>query len=162
NNFGAHFMQVVRSLKADVEQAANDGISNGDATILLRIDNVGPDDNAGVPGALYVARGLGSTPTWTDADRFPIDPTSLLDGADLPAQRASFPAGYMNGGIWVSGPIETTTAQIDFTFGASKFGLRVDALQLAVDLSAGVGTLAGYTKVDTLRASLEPGLAGFG
>jgi len=162
NAFGAHFMQTVKSLDSDIERVANAGVDSGDETILLRLDNVGPDDNAGVPGALYVARDLGGAPTWTESDHWPVVSSSLVDGVDLSKPVASFPAGYMTGGVWVSGPLEATTAKITFRVGSAPFALSPDAMQIVVRTSDGSGTISGFTRATDLVASLAQGAGALG
>jgi hypothetical protein len=162
NAFGAHFMQTLKSLKSDIEDVANAGIERGDETILVRLDNLGPDDNAGVPGALYVARDLGAAPTWSEGDHWPVVASSLVDGVDLSKPVATFPAGYMRGGVWVSGPVEATSARIAFTVGAAPFALSPDAMQIVLEPASGKGTISGFTRASDLVASLARGAAVLG
>ncbi|MGZ3422543.1 MAG: hypothetical protein ACXVEE_32065 [Polyangiales bacterium] len=106
NNFGQHFMAVVKSLKADAEEAMNSQIANGETTMLLRLDNVGADDNASVPGALYRTTTPGGgapvPPKFTEADHVSID-SAFLDGSK--ESLIKFPKGFMSKGTWVSGDL---------------------------------------------------------
>jgi len=163
NNFGQHFMAVMKSLKADTEDALNKYFADGYFTLLLRLDNVGPDDNAKVPGALYVAGRFSTTvaPTFTTADRWPVTSDSLLDGVDLTKPRVTFPAGYMAKGVWVSSDIGSETVDLKLPFLGGVLPLESGVLSVRVSDGAD-GTIAGGTLTSTVTTVFTTWLKSFG
>jgi hypothetical protein len=159
NNFGQHFMAVVKSLKADAEEALNSAIATGDSTTLLRLDNVGADDNASVPGALY--RTLpGKAPTFTEADHYMVDFASV-DG--MKEAVVKFPKGYMSGGVWVSGELGGDRVVLSFPgfgFGAGA-GSVIDMPHgtMSFDVKTGKnGVVAGVVSASSFMKGIDRGL----
>lgn len=157
NNFGQHIMSVIKSLKADAEDTVNALIADGRMTLVLRLDNVGPSDNASVPGALYLASALGSPPKFDGSDRWPID-SSSVDAMKEP--RAKFPKGYMAGGVWVSGEIGTSSAPIPLPgFGT----VPLESVVISFDVASGTGgTIAGASLSTKLTEALTPMMKQYG
>jgi hypothetical protein len=141
NAFGQHVMSVIKSIKSDAEQVANDEIANGGYTLLLRIDGASAADNASAPGALYAAGAHAGKPTFTADDKWPVWSTTLSDGVDLEKPLRKFPLGYVRNGTWVSGEIGEGPEPIWFPlFGPLEMNMST---LLSVDLASGKGTLAG-------------------
>ena len=163
NNFGGHFMQVVKSLKSDAEDATNLGVTNGTYTLLIRLDNVGPGDNARVPGALYVGRNLGTTPTFTEKDVWPVTSDSLVDGATIAVSKFSFPNGYMSGGVWVNDDFGAASSDLPVPFFSGILTLPLQSSVVAFDTKGGsVGMIAGGVLTEAFKAAMTPGLKSFG
>jgi hypothetical protein len=94
NNVGHHVMGMIKGLMADVETETNTRIASGRYTIVLRLDNVGPSDNARVPGALWLV-GERAAPSFAPDEKWPVAGKNMF-----PLQL--FPSGYMRNGVWVS------------------------------------------------------------
>ncbi|MFI5299951.1 MAG: hypothetical protein ACHREM_17830 [Polyangiales bacterium] len=163
NNFGQHVMPVIHDFKADVEQALNQAIASGKSTVILRLDNVGPADNANVPGALYLtgAFSTGSagapTPTFTASDAWPIDPSSLVDGKTIAQPKVVFAQGYMAGGLWVSGPVGANAVDLALLLGGLGSTLPIESPTLVASLDGSTqGTIAGAITTATLQTALTP------
>ncbi len=154
NNFGQHVMAVMKSLVSDIEDRLNADIRSGKTTLLLRLDNVGADDNGKVPGALYLAATLGSKPTFTTADKWPIDVASIDASKEAKAQ---FPNGYMAGGVWVSGDFGTTTAPIYVPLAGVPTMLTLESAVISVRVKDGSsGTIAGAQETGAVKTAITP------
>ena len=154
NNFGQHFMAVVKSLKADAEDSVTELIRSGRATLLLRLDNVGPTDNASVPGSLFLAGGLGGTPREDGTDKWPIDASSIDSAKEA---RAKFPKGYMAGGVWVSGELGTTSATIPLPSFGATWMIPMESVVISFDVATGsMGTIAGATQSTKFVEAITP------
>jgi len=161
NNFGQHFMSVVRSLKADAEEAVNAAISSGGTTLLLRLENVGPGDNASVPGALFVAGARSTAPAWDGTDKWPIDSTSV-DSLKQPIYK--FPSGYMAGGTWVSGDPgkDSATLPVPF-FGPTPMLIPLEGAILSFNVTSGaMGTIAGASNTTKFIDAMTPLMKRYG
>jgi hypothetical protein len=158
NNFGKDFMSLIKSLKFDVEQTVNDRLDDGSgATMILRLDNVGADDNASVPGALYrTAPG-----TKLGEAHLPIDARSV-DAAGAPLAR--FPKGYMSKGTWVSGDGADAYSVVfpSIAAGVSAEVPLVSAV-ISFDVKSGKnGVFAGAAPRDRFRAAMTPAFEAMG
>lgn len=159
NNFGQHVMSVIRSLKADAEEAVNGTISDGTMTMLLRLDNVAGDDNAKVPGALYLGRGTGGLPRWDGNDEWAID-SSTVDSSKLP--RTAFPNGYMRGGVWVSGDFGTGTMTVPLALiGRIDVPLTGGVISFNTKTNSN-GVIAGASHTGKFEEALMPAFKSFG
>lgn len=160
NNFGQHVMSVVRSLSPGAEDAMNEELRSGRTTLLLRLDNVGPTDNGSVPGALYLAAGLGSPPREDGTDVWPID-SSSVDAAK--EARAKFPKGYMAGGVWVSGDFGVGFAPIPLPTTGTRFSIPLQSPTITFDVASGaMGTIAGAANATAFMESFTPLLKRWG
>lgn len=158
NNFGQHFVSMVKSLKSDVEETVHQQLDDGSgATMILRLENVGAADNASVPGALFrTAPG-----TRLDAAHLPIDDRSL-DGGGAPAVR--FPKGYMANGTWVSGDGD---AEYSVVFPSPTKGVTAEvplvSAWITFDVESGTnGVFAGASLPDRFEAAMKPSFAAMG
>lgn len=159
NNFGQHFMAVLKSLKSDIEEAVNQQILTGHSTLLLELENVGPDDNDSVPGTLYLAGAL-SSPTFTTSDHFPIDASSV-DAAKMPIYR--FPKGYMAKGTWVSGTLGSERSMLPLPFGSALLKLPLESALISFHVASGkAGVFAGAIPASAFSTALAPAAAQFG
>lgn len=154
NNFGQHVMAVAKSVKSDVEDAANLEISSGGYTLLLRLDGVGKGDNALARGALYAAGPHLDAPTFRAEDRWPVWSSTLEDGATLEKPLRTFPGGYVRDGIWVSGEIGGRPDRFWLpVFGSVEMRASI---VLMVDLASGKGLLAGAIPAEELVRFATP------
>ncbi len=160
NNFGQHFMAVVKSLKADAEDAVNFAILEGRTTLLLRLDNVGPADNASVPGALFVGGIRGVAPKWDGTDKWPIDSSSVNA---MKESLYKFPKGYMAGGTWVSGDLGSGTALVPIPLTYPPILMPLDSAVMSFNVATGdMGTIAGAANTAKLTESMTPALKRYG
>ncbi|MBI2395079.1 MAG: hypothetical protein HYV09_36250 [Deltaproteobacteria bacterium] len=141
NNFGAHIMAVVFSLKSDMEETANREITTGRYTLLLRIDGAVGGDNAQAPGALYAAGPFAGTPAFRPDERWPVWDSSVLDG-DVQRPVRQFPRGYVSKGVWVSGDVGEALGPIWVPMFAGPIDLQASAV-ITLDTRDGRGVIAG-------------------
>lgn len=144
NNFGAWAMSVVRSLRSDFEEV-DDAVVAGGTTWVLALEDRGGDDDASVPGRLYLARHPGK-PAYDPTDRFQV------------GESISFPEGYTSGGVWVSGAPRTVDLPIE-AFGALGRWHLEGAM---IVLHAAEGRLVGLAKSTDLVSAMTPQLARLG
>lgn len=159
NNFGQHVLSTIQSFKADSEQFLNDGIAAGRYTLILKLDNVTSADNAKVPGELYLGGDFAAgkaKPTFTEADRWPLNPLSLADGKTTTKPKVSFPNGYVRDGVWVSGSIGNEVVDLGPMLSGADVSLPVESALVAVSLDGSNGTIAGAVSTGKLSAGLAP------
>jgi hypothetical protein len=165
NNFGSQVMPLIKAVRADAEDYTNMGIQSGSWTLILKLDNVGGDDNASVPGTLYVGHSFvgGGTPRFDETDQWTVASESLMDGADLSKARVRFPGGYMAGGVWVSGDFGAATVPVPLVmFGVfTIFPLEHGTLTVRVS-DGSMGTIAGGTATKDLLEAFDPVVKSFG
>jgi hypothetical protein len=160
NNFGGHFMQTMRSLKSDVEDATNAGIRDGKGTLLLRLDHVGGADSASVPGALF-ATASSSPPAFDGTDALPVDGASVDGTLDKPL--ATFPGGYMVGGVWVSGDLPGGAFTLPLRLGGGTTAFPLDGGVITVRVEDGKnGTIAGVIATTGFADALTPWAKAYG
>jgi hypothetical protein len=159
NNFGAHVMQTLKSLKSDIEDSANISIADGQGTLLLRLDNAIGPDNASVPGALYATAASGP-PKFDGTDVLPVSSTSV-DGA-LGKPLYVFPKGYMAGGVWVSGELGTDRVTVPLVFAGAPFTLQFDGVITVRVADGSGGIIAGSTTTAAFVDTLTPWAKSFG
>lgn len=157
NNWGAHVMQVVKALRSDAEDLANTNLADGKTTLLLVLDNVAGDDNAAVPGAIYVTSPLATPPRFDGSDRYPVLSTSLVDGTSIDRPLTSFPKGYMSAGVWVSGDRGTDAARIPVPFAGGSLDLPLESAIISMRVSDGTaGVVSGATRDTALEDAIKP------
>lgn len=159
NNFGQHVLWTIETFKPGAEQFVNDGIRSGRYTLVLRLDNVTEADNARVPGMLYLGGDFASgraKPTFTAADKWPINPLSLADGKTIARAKVVFERGYIRDGFWVSGDLGTETVDLGPMLSGSDVSLPVDSAVLVVKLDGTMGTIAGAVNTGKLQSGLSP------
>jgi hypothetical protein len=165
DNFGGHVMQVMAQLQSGIEDSQNQAIANGGTTLILRLDNVGAGDNAHVPGALYATGPLanGSTPRFDGSDIYRVLASSLTDGVTIGSAKATFPGGYMTGGVWVSGlPSPSAVALLPLAiFGGVPIPVSSPIVSFRV-ADGSEGTIAGAVGVGAFTNALAAWAPAFG
>jgi hypothetical protein len=169
NNFGQHVMAVIKSLKADAEDAVTKSVTDGKFTLVLRVDNATNTDNASAPGALYVANdfvgadGKPAAPAFSPTEVWPINAASLSDGKTIGQPKLSFPKGYIANGYWVSGELGTETISLSISLSGASIELPIDSGVITVKLADGKdGTIAGAMNTGKLKDALTPVAKRFG
>ena len=167
NNFGAHVMATIKSLKSDAEESVNNSIIGGSFTLLLKIDNATDGaDSTKSPGSLYVANNFAdgkSPPTFTAADVWKVNAASLADGTSLSNPKLTFPNAYISNGYWVSGDFGTGTINLSISLSGADISLPIDSGIITVKLSDGSdGTIAGAMNTGKLKDALTPVAKKFG
>lgn len=159
NNFGQHVLSTIQSIKPDSEEFANDGIVTGRYSLLLKLENATDGDNAKVPGALYLAGDFAAgaaRPTFTESDKWPINPLSLADGKTIAQPKVKFANGYVRDGFWVSGEAGAESVDLGPMLSGSDVSLPVESALVVVKLDGSNGTIAGAVNTAKLQAGLAP------
>ena len=159
NNFGQHVLWSIEGFKPGAEDFVNDGLKSGRYTLILRIDNVTDGDNSRAPGALYLGgdfAGGKAKPTFTAADKWPINPLSLADGKTLSKPKVAFANGYIRNGMWISGNFGSDTVDLGPMLSGADISLPVDSAVITVKLDGSNGTIAGAVNTAKLQSGLAP------
>lgn len=156
NNFGAQVASVLRALEPDLEKNLRAEYAAGGPTVLLLLSNVAGDDNASVPGELYVSSkrgGCSGVPGIYAIDARSVDDTKRA--------RVKFPKGYMAGGLWVSGDLGADRFDLQLPWRGRLFTIPLESGVITLRPSdRAPGTIAGASRVDLLeKAMLSPLLA---
>ena len=168
NSFGRNILPIMVAFAADYSAQLNQGITDGDGTVMLRLDDLGTaasenDIQAKLyNGAQFVdGGGMAISPAWDGTDAWPVRAESL-DGGDLQSPLVQFPTSYVvttseesGARTWVSG----TPATVKLTISRSDSGFFIPltiyeaiiTMELAADNnSATNGTIAGVLNTDLL------------
>jgi hypothetical protein len=167
NNFGQHVMSVIKSLKADAEDAVTNAVKDGSFTLLLKIDNFTATDNGKAPGAIYVANDFNdkkSAPTFGASETgWKIVDASLTDGKTIANPKLTFPNAYISNGYWVSGDFGTGRINLNISLSGADISLPIDSGIITLKVADGTdGTIAGAMNIDALREALTPVAKRFG
>ncbi len=156
NNFGQHVVKTIASLKSDAEDAVTGAITDGDFTLLVKIDNFTAEDNASAPGTVYVANKFkdgAEKPTFAEGETgWQIVKDSAL----------SFPSAYIANGMWVSGDFGTGTINLNISLAGASISLPIDSGIITMKVDGTEGTIAGAMNTDKLKDALTPVAKQFG
>ncbi len=166
NNFGQHVMSVIKSLKADAEEAVTGAITDGSFTLLLKLENFTAADNADVKGFVYVANDFkdkASAPTFAAGETgWKILDSSLVDGKTIANPKLQF-NGYVANGYWVSGDFGKGTINLAISLSGAEISLPIDSGVIAFKVGDGSdGTIAGAMNGQKLEEALAPVAKRFG
>jgi len=159
NNFGQHVLSTIQSFKSDSEEFANDGITSGRYTLILKLENATDADNAKVPGAMYLGGDFAAgaaKPSFSATDKWPINPLSLVDGKTIAQPKVRFANGYVRDGYWVSGEAGAESVDLGPMLSGSDVSLPVESALVVVKLDGSNGTIAGAVDTAKLQAGLAP------
>jgi hypothetical protein len=167
NNFGQHVMSVIKSLKADAEDAVTNAVKDGSFTLLIQIDNYTTDDNAKAPAKVYVANDFNdkkSAPTFSETETgWKIVDASLVDGKTIGNPKLVFPDAYIAGGYWVSGDFGKGRINLNISLSGADISLPIDSGIITFKVADGSdGTIAGAMNIEALREALTPVAKRFG
>lgn len=146
NNVGSQLVPVLKSLKPDFEEETDGALRAGEWTWVLVLEDLGGDDDAKVPGRLYLGRKHPGVPTFSAADRWPV------------LAEVVFPDGYTREGTWVSGRGSFALPLVM----RHSMRLELEGAFVTLRLADGVGLIAGAVRAPALRAALTPTLRQYG
>jgi hypothetical protein len=158
NSFGKNLFPLLRGFEADLSQRVNTAIDTGQTTLLVSIDALGSaSDENPLAARAYLGGHLGAQPTFTPADAWPVDPSSLTDPTDVLSAVAQAPASYVVGNTWVGSFSGSLTVRL--TVSGAMLDLPVTNPVLAMDLapdrsSAQNGTISGVVTVAAFQAAV--------
>jgi hypothetical protein len=172
NSFGENIISLLSFAFNGLSQDLTSRIEKGSFTLLLDTRGLTTDPtqtNVGLSAQFFGGSRLGTTPTFTPADNWPVDPTTLADGVSLAnGSKISVFDSYVTGGTWVSGH------PTDFVFSLAVGGVPVALLlhqaiitfQHTVD-DAGAshavsGMVAGILKPSEILGALDVAAASSG
>ncbi|MFI5301362.1 MAG: hypothetical protein ACHREM_25025 [Polyangiales bacterium] len=169
DNFVEQVLPVINGL----DYCFDSSMSSGDAAMLLRLDAAANDDATQVGGAVFLAHRDPSALDGGASQAWRVDARSLADGATLSRPIATFSAGYVRDGVWVSGEatgramlplmIQPSFWKCDPTSPLSEADLPIARTQLVVHLNPVDGSqsiVAGVMPSAELAAALIPSLIG--
>lgn len=128
NSFGNTVLAIWRSVDEGAADLPSLAAVRGDG-FLVRVSDVGGDDDAHAPGTLWVVR----------------------DGRPV-GRAVSLPDAYVAKGVWVANP-----AALPLRLASNRLSLDLELSRsvLAIDLRAGKGTIGGLLPAATLAATLD-------
>jgi hypothetical protein len=154
NSFGRNIVPMLTAFTPTPTKEASASIAAGLTTNLIAIRGFGIGQNAsGMSASMVVAGPLGSTPTWSTSDAWPVDSSSLR-GGNIDAPLLSFPASYLTQRVLVAAPA-SGEGEISLGILASvPFLLPIRHVQIAMTVSAdgstATGTVSGILLVEGL------------
>lgn len=167
NNFGQHVMSVIKSLKADAEDAVTGAVKDGSFTLLMKIDNFTTEDNSKAPASVYVANDFNmkmGAPTFSENETgWQIVDGSLTDGKTIANAKLTFPDAYIANGYWVSGDFGKGRINLNISLSGADISLPIDSGIISFKVADGTdGTIAGAMNIEALREALTPVAKRFG
>jgi hypothetical protein len=169
NSFGENIMPIIDTFQLSSAPPGGaqfqDSISAGRVTNLIAVRGLSSGSTVSpVAASVFVAAPLGETPSWSAADVWPLDPSSLHD-ADAGAPLLEFAQSFVTGGVFVAEP-PSGGGEIALGYsGPSLFIVPVRHVQIAMTLSADgmsatSGTISAVIPVDRLVEAARPLLGG--
>ena len=157
NSFGENLLGIFEVLEfghGSVGQQCIDSIEQGLVTNLIVVHGLGTATATASPlsASLVIAAPLGAQPTWSAADVWPVDSSSLLR-FDETSPLLGFPASYAVGGLLVAEP---PSGEGEIALGIPRgvpLVLAIRHVQLAMTLSpdgmaATSGVISGILPTD--------------
>ena len=156
NSFGTGMLPIlVTTFGRDFSSQANASLSTGLVTNLLVVRGLGASTTASpLSASLLVAAPLGATPTWSVADVWPVDSSSLLH-SDPGVPLLAFPRSYAVGGVLVAEPPSGSGGIALGVVGSIPLVFPIRHVQVATTLSpdgmtATSGTISGIVPTERL------------
>lgn len=107
NSFGENIVSSLNIAFIGASQDLSSQISAGTFTLMLDTTGLSTDPlqtNVGLTAQLFGGARFPGTPTFTAADNWPVDPSSLADGQHVAnGSKVSLSGAYVVHGTWVSG-----------------------------------------------------------
>jgi hypothetical protein len=159
NSFGENIVPIFTSVSASYEADENKAITSGAFTLLFVIDGLTDDaaqTNVGLHVSVFTGASFGGQPTFTKADDWPIDPSSVVPGSNPPAALAMSTDAYITQG--------TLVAHFD-SFTAPVGGMAMTMKDVVVSFvhapttSLSNGTISGVTDTAAFLAQVKASLA---
>jgi hypothetical protein len=153
NSFGKNILPILLGPAPDISMLANAAITNGEFTVMLKMEGLGMETNCNPMNTLlYGGANRGAPPKWDGNDAWPVA-VELLNNGDINAPKISFPKSYVVGNTWVSGT--SGTVSLGLSFQGLTFTVNVNRAIIAVDLAedhkSGMnGTIAGIIETEAL------------
>jgi hypothetical protein len=151
NNVGRDVLGMFKTLMPEIDTETNARIARGRYTVVLRLENVGPENNGHVPGALWLV-GERANPRFTPDEKWPVAAANML-----PLQL--FPDGYMRDGVWVSTDSTNAHASVPVPILGDALVFPLERAIVSVRVADGTnGVIAGAVRANDLQLVLAPSL----
>jgi hypothetical protein len=163
NSFGQNGLPVLQRFTSpsDLSAVTTAEVSQGGSTLLL--DIIGLDDTQaqsaiGLTGQAFIGAKRSTAPRFDGTDEWPLDGAYLVDRTNI-ARGSSFkfPASYVTGGVWVSGPRSDLTVVLPMQGATLTLKLRnavVTAKHAAGSMLA-TGTIAGVVPIAEFTSAMS-------
>jgi hypothetical protein len=162
NSFGANILPILITLfGSNLTTELNASLSAGQVTDLIVVKGLGAGPTASpLSASLVVAAPLGGTPTWTSADTWPVDSSSLKD-SDPSSPLLAFAQSYEVGGVFVGEPPSDSGEIALGMVNGTPFVLPIRHVQVAMTPAehgsvAMSGTISGIIPTDRLLPLVPP------
>jgi hypothetical protein len=165
NSFGKNILPIVTSLTASPSAEVSQTIQDGDFTVIVKIDNLGPDpDYNPLTSRLYVGASLGMPPVWDGTDAWPVVQEFLDNPSDINSSKVIFESSYLVSNTWVSG--DKATLNLDISVAGYSLTLPITNALITMDLDpdhkgAINGTIAGVLPTEEFISELQKVIGAF-
>lgn len=163
NAFGKTLMPLILSLANDAQEQVNEGLEDGDFTIIVDHTNIGSEANqVSVLSKLYAGTGLEGIPKWDGTDAWLVAPELLDNPADISTASVQFPNAYVADGVWVSGDLGDIN--LGLAVAGESITLRITQAVITMELdgdTASNGVIAGILKTEELIGEIKRLAGGF-
>ena len=157
NSFGANILPIITSAAGTGAPATiNSDINKGGFTLMLDIlglDTTPTQTATGLSGQLFAGSTFPGMPTWTTADKWPVNPSLLNDPTDVTkGSKIKFSNAYVVNGTWVNGQ----NVDVSLTLGIMGIELSLTihnaiiTFEHSADAKATNGTIAGVINTQEL------------
>jgi hypothetical protein len=162
NSFGANILPILLTTAgADFSTKINASIAAGNFTFLYDVtglDGTPSQTATGLHGFFDLGDPFGQTaPTFTTADDWPVDPTSLNDPSNPRSSKYPWATAYVTGGLFVSGP-PSGTIVLPLSMGGAALPVTIHQAVItwqSVPGQAANGTIAGVLDTEEFIAALQ-------
>jgi hypothetical protein len=171
NSFGENLVgDISIAFGGDFSKQLTDKVENGDFTVLIDTSGLTSSPtqtNVGLTTRIFGGAKFPGEPTFTVADDWPVDPSTLADGRTLAnGAKISFSDSYVTNGTWVSGQptdivfsLEISNEPLTLVFhqAVASFKHTTDDAGASHALS---GMIAGILKADEFYGSIASVIGG--
>jgi hypothetical protein len=162
NSFGQNILPILETIfgqafSSDLSQS----LAAGAVTDLLVVHGLGSATTASpLTASLVVAAPLGAQPTWSPADAWPVDASSLA-GGDPASPLLAFGHSYVVGGVFVAEPASGSGQIALGVFHDTPFVVPIQHVQVSMTVAPDGqtttgGVLSGIIPTDRLLSLVAP------
>ncbi len=163
NSFGKNITPFIDRLQPDPSVEVSKAVKDGDFTIMLRTQGLGPEaDQKGIWAALYAGAKL-ENPQWNGEDVWDVY-KELLNGADVNDPKVRFANSYMTDHTWVSG--SEGTVDISVSIQGFDVSLKIINAIITMDMNSdnsevATGVISGVLETQSFISELQKVAGGF-
>jgi hypothetical protein len=159
NSFGKNILPIMLGLAPDISGQTNQGIQNGDLTLMLKIEGLDPGPgNCTTISKLYQGASLGFPPSFNGTDVWPVAPESLQDPADVESAKNVFLQSTIVDNVYRSGPEAAFILELGVSGSFLRLPITHARFEMLLDgnhTSATQGIIGGILETEALMAEIQ-------